>query len=292
MKEQEKESESIAWCSTYALITAQRLLDHYKITLDASDLLEAIKTPGSFYRNLLYIPMHNVFNGIIFQQAREYQLYAQKLFIDYLLAGENSKGEDSPGASVREDLELLRQNLLAENERFHELELEKDRLTAKSQGILINDASEWKQQILRISDPIKKTLATLVNENSQLSIAQIQSILVTLLARYNPNEASNNIHQAWKKAENVLGSPMTAGVQAIFLEHMGQLNEWLTERAAHSNHFKEEIQDMGVLLRQYRSDFYQFIVRIREHLLCLPDYKLNEQEDLLNREALYFDSSM
>src|SRR5947209_7982025 len=92
------QTEIAAWCSTYGLVTAQRLLELYKIKLDPDDLKQALKMPSSFYHGLLKIPMRNVFTGIIWQQARDYQIYAQKLFIDYLLSGETNKEEETPGA--------------------------------------------------------------------------------------------------------------------------------------------------------------------------------------------------
>ena len=86
MAEERTENELSIWLSTYGLITAERILERYGIHLQHEDLLSAIKNPKNFYHQLLRIPLKNVFNGIILQQAQDYQSYGQKIFIDYLMS--------------------------------------------------------------------------------------------------------------------------------------------------------------------------------------------------------------
>lgn len=86
---------------------------------------------------LLRIPLKNLFNGIILQQAHDYQVYAQKIFIDYLLSGEASKEATSPGANTREDLEQVRLQLITAGENFQQQESANQALIYQSQASLI-----------------------------------------------------------------------------------------------------------------------------------------------------------
>ena len=80
MAENLTDNEFSKWFSTYGLITSQRILGHYKIKLTVEELIPAIKTANSFYHILVKIPLKNVLNGIILQQANDYHVYVQKLF--------------------------------------------------------------------------------------------------------------------------------------------------------------------------------------------------------------------
>ena len=90
MDGEKADNELSQWFSTYGVITAERILGNYKINLAHTDLVGAIKSPFSFYHRLLQVPLKNVLNGIVLQQANDYHIYAQKLFIDYLLSGESA----------------------------------------------------------------------------------------------------------------------------------------------------------------------------------------------------------
>src|SRR5690606_37160436 len=94
------------------VITAERMLNRYQIRLQSTELLIAIKSPVSFYHRLLQVPLRNVLNGIIMQQAYDYHVYAQKLFIDYLLSGESGKDEEAQGALTRDAIENERKQLV------------------------------------------------------------------------------------------------------------------------------------------------------------------------------------
>src|SRR5580704_2455101 len=100
MKEKQTADELSQWYSTYGVITAERILSTYQIALSQSDLLVAVKSPFSFYHQLLQVPLKNVLNGIVLQQANDYHVYAQKLFIDYLLSGESGKPPEAQGAQT------------------------------------------------------------------------------------------------------------------------------------------------------------------------------------------------
>lgn len=160
MSGEKSENDLSHWFSTYGVITAERILNRYHINLAQIDLVAAVKSTFSFYHKVLQIPLRNVLNGIVLQQANDYHVYVQKLFIDYLLSGENSKDESSPGASTREALENARQQLLALGEEYHQKEGEHNHLISSSQNFLIKLSAEFnkalEKSITSITQILKK----------------------------------------------------------------------------------------------------------------------------------------
>lgn len=131
--DQESMQELSDWFSTYGLITADRILNRYKIQLSPDALKQAIKHADNPYHALLKIPLANVMNGIILQQVKDYQIYLQKLFIDYLLSGEAGKPETSPGANTRKELESLRLQFIKCSEDLEALEYSHLEMISESQ---------------------------------------------------------------------------------------------------------------------------------------------------------------
>lgn len=122
MKQPKETTDWTKWFSTYGILTAERILERFNIHLHHDELISSIKNTNTIYFHLLNIPLKNVFNGIIFQQARDLQVYIQKLFVDYLLSGEDAKDETSPGASLRQDMEQIRLQLIQTSEEFQHVE--------------------------------------------------------------------------------------------------------------------------------------------------------------------------
>lgn len=289
MDEEQSQNNLSGWCSTYGIITAQRILEMYKIKLQSDDLIHALRTPNSFYNQLLRIPLGNVFNGIILQQSRDYQLYAQKLFIDYLLSGETGKEDTSPGGGTREDLEVERKTLLEMTEKFHACELEHERLIAKSQTTLMNDVVDWNKLLGEITLVIKNNLRSMdVNKSDKL----IMQALITLLVRYEVKNNSVNKKESWGAAEKILETSLTTNAQQVFENEIGKLSNFVSEAGSGLLAYQDQVKQMGLQARQYRTDFYIFIIHVNELLKLLPDYKIDVIQDLDNREALYFDSTL
>lgn len=137
MNEQKTDSGFATWFSTYGSLTAARVLEHFDIRLPHETLVAALNNVGSVYFNVLRVPMKNIFNGIILQQAYDYNVYAQKLFIDYRLSPEYAKERDAPGARTRDELEEQYNQLLALGHAFNEHQLMHYRLISESQAWLI-----------------------------------------------------------------------------------------------------------------------------------------------------------
>lgn len=102
---QQKIDQFDAWYSTYGLLTIERVLALLQIRTTQEEIIEILKQSNHILTQVLHLPMLNIFNGIIFQQAYDYQIYAQKLMIDYRLSPEYAKTSESPGANIRKDLE-------------------------------------------------------------------------------------------------------------------------------------------------------------------------------------------
>src|SRR5215216_3631565 len=162
MSKDATELEEQLGLSTYGLITTKRLLARYTIDLTDEQLGYSLKTANTFYHRLLRIPLKNILNGIILQQAKDYQLYVQKIFIDYLLGLESAKkeeGEEESSSYSKENLETLRLDLVEQNERFHETDLDHQRLIGYSQAALLKHANDWKEKVKQVAASLRGQLS-------------------------------------------------------------------------------------------------------------------------------------
>ena len=212
MNETKEKTDWSTWFSTYGVLTSQRILERFGINLPHDELIRSIKNPNSIYFKLLHVPLKNVFNGIIFQQAHDYQIYAQKLFVDYLLSGEDAKEKDAPGAEARADVEQERIQLIQMGDGFRQVEEAHQILIAESQKQLIEFSTR---------------LATLDHEPKLLQDGMVNYV--------------------------------------------------------------ERAEDININLRNFRSQFYNLILRTTELFRCMTDYKLNEEKIAENRVTLEFD---
>jgi len=288
MSDENTENDLTGWVSTYGLITVQRLLERYQIKLTSDDMVFVLNTPDTFYHNLLRVPLRNVFNGIILQQARDYQLYAQKLFIDYLVSGESGKSEEAPGGMTREDIENQRKSLIEFNQKFNDTELEHNNLIANSQTILMQHAREWQALLVSIAGRLKKEFKLYDINKSDSSIIQA---LTGLLIHYDFKN-SRMKEGGWAIVEKNFGSGLNETVRHQILEEISTLTAFVGQTEITLRNFSEAINDMGIKLRQFRSEFYEAILKAKELLSVLPEYRINPVQDSENKESLYFDAAL
>ncbi len=173
MNERQEQTDWSAWFSTYGVLTAERILARFNIHLPPGQLATAAHDQKSVYYQLLRVPLKNVFNGIILQQAHDYQIYAQKLFIDYLLSGEDTKDKDQPGGMVRDDLEQQRTALIEMGEQFQTLENNHQILIAESQATLIALSTDFGSLLKKATDDpeaIVNKLATYIERAEAINI--------------------------------------------------------------------------------------------------------------------------
>ncbi len=152
MREKQELDWSV-WFSTYGLLTAGRLLERFNIHLPHDELIRSVKNHQSVCFHLLRVPLKNVFNGIIMQQVHDYQVYVQKLFVDYLLSGEDAKDKSMPGGDTRREVEIQRKQVVDAGEGLREIEYSHYKLITESQAKLVvlsqsaGDSTQSAQQL-------------------------------------------------------------------------------------------------------------------------------------------------
>ncbi|MFA5960820.1 MAG: hypothetical protein WC785_09915 [Tatlockia sp.] len=285
MKEAEKEVSFMT--TTYGLVTSERILEKYHITLSRKALTAALENPNSFYHHLLRVPLKNVLNGIVLQQANEYEIYAQKLFIDYLMSGESGKPAESVGEGIREELAEQRKILVNLSEGFQECEYEHNTLIADSQKKQIHYAAEWHKLTTHSVAKIKRVS----QEQDEETIAfTLHSLLAEWDVKNPGNLAFDKSRQA--QAEKLLGQPLSSEMQTLLIEEVAHLMQFFKTFNQEEITVMAKVEEMGIRLRQWRSDFSRFIQRVNELLLMLPEYKINHARTEINKESLYFDANI
>ncbi|MCH9717511.1 MAG: hypothetical protein K0U24_00205 [Gammaproteobacteria bacterium] len=142
-KKTKKSDTNPEWLSTYGILTAEGILDRFKIKLSHDELLETLKDSTSRHYHLLTLPLKNIFNGILVTQVHDYQVYAQKLLIDYNLSKTgtpNESEEEQTGTHSEEELLLKQGDLMGLGEAFDAKKQEQKQLIAESQAWLIHEA--------------------------------------------------------------------------------------------------------------------------------------------------------
>jgi hypothetical protein len=277
------------WFSTYGLLTARRIFERFNIALDDDELLSIHENPSCVYSLLLRVPLKNIFNGIVLQQAHDYQVYAQKLFVDYLLSGEGDKDAESSGAHTREDLEAERNKLMDIGALFNQEEEAHQHLIYESQGMLMERAEALKASIETVAKKIAHLLSAHQIEKNNTQIirairfgiihyAQLNNDILSLSTSYWEQVAmmldmtfSHDLRQEWAAVMKEIGDPK------------GDLEELLSV-------YLEKAQDLCAQFKNFRSQFYHVILRATELIQLLPDYHVDKEKEDNNRSSLYFDA--
>lgn len=291
MDEMQKDDEFSQWFSTYGVITAERILGTYNITIPSSELLTAIKSHTSFYHYLLQVPLKNVLNGIIFQQGHDYHVYAQKLFIDYLLSGETAKGEGEQGASTREELETERQNLVTLGEEFHVKQLEHEALISSSQANSIKLAKAW---LILFESTLTQINNLLKNNNLDVKKSVIRDALNQGLIHCDIRllDNSESKEEFIKKLNEILKVSLTPEMQEHLINSLAEFLKFTLEFYSTITEYLVRTNEMSEIAKAYRSQFYNTIIRVIELIRVLPDYKIDPVQDEINRETLHFDKTI
>jgi hypothetical protein len=289
MSEEAMETDLSRWFSTYGLLTSARILERFNIKLENDELTTAMKDPFNVYHRLLVVPLKNVFNGIIMQQAHDYLVYAQKLFVDYLLSGETGKGADSPGANTREELEDERVKLTEVAEAFNDLELDHQNLIAESQGSLLKVAQSLQKALTAV---VKKVGSELQTQHISKEPSLIERAIRLSMVYYSHtnNESITSNSAFWVTMADVLDIQLDDNLQQKLEAAVSGLNEIVKNIENILPEYLEKTNDIGVSFRSYRSQFYDIILRVTEYLNLLPDYRINLAQVEENRSTLYFDS--
>ncbi len=274
------------WLSTYGLITVEKILERYHIRLSVDDLRRAVKNPDCLFFRLIQVPLKHSLNGLILQQAKDYQIYAQKLFIDYLLSGESSQ----EGSQVRDDLEETRKELVAMGEVFNEKDLANDRLIAKSQMLLIKTGKLFHQHVLMSEKKIRQAL-----QQSGVMIHDHQLIikcLYTLISDYTSKTRLSDQHDAWLRVKNILGQPYDLLLCQLMRDEAEKLNQIDSDTINELQNFSDQALMNTSDFKKFRTDFSAIIVRTNELLTTVGGYHLDVQQLAVNQLDLYFDAKI
>ena len=277
------------WFSTYGVLTSSNILGTLNIYLNEEELLPAIKKSSSVYHQLLTIPTKSVLSGIIYQQAYDYQVYVQKLFVDYLLSGEQGKDPESPGASIREQLEEYRLEIAQLNDAFGEKQDDHQKLILQSQASLIKCAAELKNIMAATAIKVKEILAAekITREDSVINGA-IRS-LVTNFYHLNQRALATD-ESIWVNISNSLQIELQEKVKTKLARVLDVLDDPKSDIANIVLAFKDQADDICLSFRTFRSKFYELILVVTESINMLPDYHVNLVQEKANRESLYFDA--
>lgn len=291
MTELETEKELGQWLSTYGTITAERILGKYQIGLPHDELMITLKSPFSLYHRLLQVPLKNILNGIVFQQANDYHLYAQKLFIDYLLSGESSKGENEQGDLTREALNDEQRQLVLLGEEYHQKKSDHDVLIATSQKALIEFSKKWQ---LVLDSKIKEVNASLISHGFDVKKSTIKQAIHHAMVHCDLTQltALKNKYTLIDSMNEIFHLPLTAAMKEALMSLFSELPVISLEFDSLMHEFLQQTKALGSQAQSFREQFYNTILRVTHLIQLLPDYKINPEQDEINREALYFDSSI
>ncbi|MCW8400413.1 hypothetical protein OQJ26_16665 [Legionella sp. PATHC038] len=289
MNGEEIDNELNQWFSTYGAITAERILGRYNVNLAQTDLVAAIKSPFSFYHRLIQVPLKSVLNGIVLQQANDYHVYVQKLFIDYLLSGENSKGEEAQGAATREIIENERQQLVALGDAFQKVQGDQDYLIANSQRILIQMTQQFNAELEKALSSLNKLLKA---TGLTVKKSQIRHAINHALIYCNATEIQTNGSLFIEKMNEVLKVSLTEDLKGKMLTALSEILQMNIDFDEQIMDYVQQTDEINRSANSYRNQFFDTIIRVIDLMKSLPEYKIDPEQDAINREPLYFDKSI
>ncbi|MCR9191258.1 MAG: hypothetical protein NXI01_01175 [Gammaproteobacteria bacterium] len=163
MDNQSMDNAESSWHSTYSLVTLERILALMGIHLSQDDLYEVSQTPNSPYYQLLQVPLKNIFNGILMNQATDFREYTQKMLVDYLISGAaNLPPEQTQPQGVRATLEDKRVALIESGDQFDLLQFEHQTLINESQQLLIEKGKTLTQPPVLVDEEESSAILTMM----------------------------------------------------------------------------------------------------------------------------------
>lgn len=271
------EDDISAFLSSYGVMTAERILGRYSLSLPSQDVMTALKNSRSFYNQLLKVPFKHVLNGIIIQQTYDYYVFAQKLFVDYLLSGESGKEAGSPGGNTREDLESERKKLLELGERYQDIQTEQDKKIAESQAWLIQFAKGF--QVIK-NQCMENYLAATGKDRAKIESAFTQTLIHGDYKQFIPRFAE------------AAGCGNDKNARGMLAESWEAMTTQLNMLDTQLDGFLYQAKEMAKKAMNLRKQFYELLLRVRAMITQLPEYSHNAEQERKNKEALYFDSSI
>lgn len=287
MDDNRSEDEFNQWFSSYGLITAERILSRFSITLAPKVQLVALKNPNSFFNRLIQTPLKNVLNGIILQQGHDYHVYTQKLFIDYLLSGESGKSEEEQGAATRESIERERKDLVTLGELYNKKQIEHEALISLTQSTLIKATKQWSQLLEKSAQQLSPFLEGASKSTIRDSI--IQALIHCETTHY---ESQTSRIVFIDKLTQSLNLSLADAVKERVLMQLSDLLDNVLSIDTQISELQIKVNEMRGQVRSFRQQFYDTALRVIELINNLPDYKIDPFQDAINREFLYLDNTI
>lgn len=270
-----------AWYSTYGHLTVERLFAIFKLNVDNRVLKIALNNPYSFYFQLLRIPYNNILNTLIADQAHEYQTFAQKIFVDYLLSGQADQPDGTPGDHARQAIETKRLELLRAIEKFSHEQNSQRRFIAQSQAKLIKTTKSINQEVSKLVTH-EVFLAEGIDEKKAKLIIDI--LLSFQIANQTVDEA------AFKKITELTKLNMSERLHSELTSLVTPLLRFADELPVNMSLELDQVQYFNNIFRDFRTDFYNIIISTNELINTLPDYRKIHDKETKNMEFLNFDN--
>ena len=274
------------WLSTYGLITVQKIVERYGIKIAPDDLIRSLHQHDSLVYRLVQVPLKNVFNGLILQQVKDYEVYAQKLYIDYLLSGQNNKEE----SLVQADLETTRESLVQLGESFQDEEIQHEKLIADCQAVLIQYSQQINQSVLAVAKQIKAAFQAkgLLIQEERVLVQGIYGMLSDL----DVNNPLPEQHDAWRRLDQLLGQSFDLSLRPLIRDAVKSLGQMSADTESELSLLTARSKEVELHLKAYRSEFIALIKRVNELLSLVSDYHPDRQQMTKNQEELQFNSHL
>lgn len=280
-------TKSTATLSSYALMTAERLFSVLGITLSREQIMCAMKNNQSVYGTLLTVPLKNVLNGIVLQQATDYQIYLQKLFIDYLMSGMTTLTEDSPGAQTRKDIETHREYVQNLGIKLQALELEHLNLISETQKTLI----ELTQNLFQHFDRLSSKIASLIDKQGH-SVADKNIRQVINLSVLELDMMADDMSTLWPRL--ILASldlELSGAALSAYIDELNFADLFKYMHQSMEGYYQKSVQEKANL-QSIRQEFFDAIALMQKLLNLLPGNLLAETHSPANLDLIQFDKNL
>ena len=274
------------WISTYGLVTVEKIYDRYHIHIQPDDIIRIFRHPSSQLFHLAQVPIKNIFNGLILQQAVDYQVYVQKLFIDYLLSGKANEN----ATTVAEDLEKTRQELIQAGEVFQQVETGHNQLIAASQTTLFECAQSFNLNVAKAVKVIQQAFSDkglLIQDDKILT-----RFIYTLMSDLDVTSPLADQADAWARGDRILGQSFDMSIRPLIRDQIINLNSLDPNALSQLEAFQAQAKVLAGQLKEFRSIFSALIVKTNELLYLVSDYHINAAQQKINQEEIDFNTHL
>ncbi|HEN5640131.1 TPA: hypothetical protein U6349_002922, partial [Legionella pneumophila] len=106
------------------------------------------------------------------------------------------------------------------------------------------------------------------------------------------DQSQKNKHQLIDKLNQTLAVSVGAELKESILTNLGELFQILGALNTKLDEFTDRTNHLSQKAKSFRTQFYEVILRIIELIKLLPEYKIDPEQDAINREPLYFDRTI